>query len=217
MQRERRRPRQTVLLKLSLLAPTRAECTCAVVGLRGSGDDASETCKMIAVEINVIQVLHPKLNSTSSLDGAFMFILSKLSKVYCTESNVAFDLCVEIDDDGDDPDGSKSTSNIKKFSATLTRPKNASQMFALLNGFVLLCSATGIANVLVLSPFLEDVVYEPTRIGKLLWMEAFEHLIVYLRLLENNPDGPRMKDIYLHSGGFDSREREAREAARPRS
>jgi hypothetical protein len=86
-------------------------------------------------------------------------------------------------------------------------------MYALLNSFVLLCSATGIANSLVLTPFLDEVIYEPTRLGVLHWAEAFELLIIYLRMLENEPHLWSMKDIVAKSGALDARRAEAKSAA----
>ena len=86
-------------------------------------------------------------------------------------------------------------------------------MYALLNSFVLVCSATGIANSLVLTPFLDEVIYEPTRLGVLHWAEAFELLIIYLRMLENEPHLWAMKDIVAKSGALDARRAEAKSTA----
>ena len=180
---------------------------------KAGGSGAADKCKILAIQIGVVQSLQPKTNASSSLDGAYLFILSKLSKVYCSEQVVSFDMCVEVDDESEDAGEGKSQGP-KRFSATLTRPRSSAQMCSLLNAFVLVCSATGLANVLVLGPFLEDVVYEPTRIGSLHWAEAFEQLVIYLRLLENNPEGWRMKDVVARAGGLDKREKEAQAAAR---
>ena len=58
-------------------------------------------------------------------------------------------------------------------------------MFSLLNMFIAVSHSTGLANVLALTAFLEDVVYEPLRAGVIVWPVAFECMIIYLRMLES--------------------------------
>ena len=101
----------------------------------------------------------------------------------------------------------------KRFATALVRPTGVVQLAALLHNFVLVCTATGLANIVALSPFIDEVVYEPLRIGSLTWPVAFELLVLYLRFVENNPDQWNIANVYHGSGGIDAKRREATLAA----
>ena len=86
----------------------------------------------------------------------------------------------------------------------------------LLNDFVLLCTALGVANPVVLCPFLADIVYTPVSEGSLDWPVAFELLLLYLHQIENNPDVWHFANVFAKSGAIDVRRREAMIIAKAR-
>ena len=88
------------------------------------------------------------------------------------------------------------------------------QMYSLLSHFSLVCHATGLGNTLVMTPFLNEVVYEPLRMGTLVWPEAFELVLVYLRRIENQPSVYMLSNVVSKSGGMDTLRAEAKIAAR---
>ena len=76
--------------------------------------------------------------------------------------------------------------------------------------FVGACHATGLANVLAMVAFLDNVVYEPIRLGAVKWPVAFECLIIYLRMLEaQSGDTYTLSNIFTRSGGIDATRAEA--------
>ena len=77
-------------------------------------------------------------------------------------------------------------------------------MYSLLNGFALTCHAVGLASILAMGPFLEDVVYEPVRSQTVDWMVAFECLILYLRLIQNGTGRYNITNVIHMAGGIDS-------------
>ena len=158
--------------------------------------------------LKIVSSLQPSITAQASAEGAFLYILSKLSVHICTETVVQFDLCVTIQPE-DTEAGPSSTAN-KTFSSTLRRPHNMQQMFALLSHFALVCHATGIGNTLVMLPFLDDVVHEPVRTGSLIWAEAFELVLVYLRKVENEPSAYKLSNVVSLSGRNTKRRTRAR-------
>ena len=149
--------------------------------------DAPDQSKIKSLEraIGVIQKTETKTPTTEVAEGVFLFVLAKLSSTVCGETPISFDLCVEISD-GAGSAGSSSGST-KQYAASLKRPKTQAQMFCLLHQFVMVSVACGITTVMALCPFLDDVVYEPVRMGTLDWPVAFELMVCYFRLIENEP------------------------------
>ena len=107
----------------------------------------------------------------------------------------------------------RTCSGVKSFSASLVRPKSFEQVASLLNFFNLVLVATGLSSVLALAPFLDDVVYEPVRTGDLPWPVAFELLIIYLRMIENEPDVYNLVTVVSKCGGMDAKREMARQMA----
>ena len=87
-------------------------------------------------------------------------------------------------------------------------------MYSLLNGFTLTCHALGLANVLAMGPFLEDVVFEPIRCGAIPWPVAFECLIIYLRMVEDGSGKFKITSVVHEAGGMDSIRSQALVSAR---
>ena len=156
--------------------------------------------------ISVIQKSDSKVPTTEVSEGVFLFVLAKLSSVVCGEAAGSFDLCVEI---SDSESTSGSTSGSKHYAASLKRPKTQAQMFCLLHQFVMVSVACGITTVIALCPFLDDVIYEPVRVGTLDWPVAFELMVCYLRMIENDPTRWRVSNVVHASGGMDSKRSEA--------
>ena len=169
--------------------------------------------EQLKTALTVLKSVNPAARSGGITDGAFLYILARLSTVLCGASVQSFDLCVEISDgDGSTSDAAPAGTQ-KRFATALVRPTGVVQLAALLHNFVLVCTATGLANIVALSPFIDEVVFEPLRIGSLTWPVAFELLVLYLRFVENNPDQWNIANVYHGSGGIDAKRREATLAA----
>jgi len=141
------------------------------------------------------------VTSSSSTEGAMLYILAKLSHAYCAvkKTTSVFDMCGDCGDDD-----SKSVG--KTFSAQLTRPQSEIAMCRLLNAFVVMCQATSLSASLALCPFLEEVVYEPIHNGTIVWCVAFECVVIYLRMIESQGAGGtfNLSNIVFRAGGLDS-------------
>ena len=164
--------------------------------------------KQLERALTMVQKCKVKVSSSEVSEGTFLFVLAKLSNVTCFDSG-SFDLCVEISES--DEDGPSTT---KRFSASLKRPKSIEQMYALLHQFQLVVVTAGLANLLAMGPFLEDVVYDQVRTNTLDWPTAFELLIIYLRMVENDPISYRIGNVVSKSGAMDTRTAEAYNMAR---
>ena len=187
----------------------------AHVSSRGAalGADASDNAfSRIQFQIKALEsVPKPLNNSSSSVEGARLYVLFKLSSAICTtrRSTVCFDC-----DTPEESDATKTTS--KAYSAQMVRPSSEYQMFSLLNLFVAVCHATGLSNVLAITAFLEDVVYEPVRAGILSWPVAFECVVIYLRMLEaqGSDSNYSLSNIHSRAGGIDAVRSEATAVAK---
>ena len=174
-----------------------------------SGDDASITIKKLESAIKTIENIDVRLvSNTSSSEGAHIYILFKLSSVVSSSAkgSTSLDACFECD-------SSESSRPIRSFSASLVRPSSRDHMYSLLNLFCLCCHAMGLSSFLALSPFLEDVIFEPVRDGSVSWPVAFECLVIYLRMIESNPSDYSVSTVYHKAGGIDSIREKARVAA----
>jgi len=146
------------------------------------------------------------VNATSSVEGASLFILYKIAGIICAtrKGSASFDLC------GDCDVSSSTTSSLstKSFSASLVRPKDSHQATRLFNLFGMICSAAGITHTIALSTFLEDAYFEPINNG-LHWAIAFECVILYLRMVEAQPNLYHISTVLFKSGGMDAIRSEA--------
>jgi hypothetical protein len=152
-------------------------------------------------------------DSSSSVEGALLFTLFKLSTAFCSKSSssVCFD-CSSSDGVGD----SSLPSTSKSFSAQLVRPPSEGHMGSLLNMFTATCHSMGLSNVLAITTMMEDVIYEPLRSGALDWPVAFECFVIYLRMLEAQGASASytVVDIFHKAGGIDAVRAEAARIAR---
>jgi hypothetical protein len=62
---------------------------------------------------------------------------------------------------------------------------------------------------MAMGPFLDDVIFQPIVAGSLEWPVAFEMLIGYLRMIENEPSRYRLSNVVHASGGMDAKRAEA--------
>ena len=166
-------------------------------------------CKQLERGIGLCQKAVVKVASSEVTEGAFLFILAKLSTVVCGNSGT-FDLCVECTDDAEQP----TSSGTKRFAASLKRPTSIEQMYSLVHQFQLVCVTAGFVTVMTMSPFLEEVIFEPLRLGVLDWPVAFELMIVYLRMIENEPVRWNIANVVSASGGMDAKRAEAHNMAK---
>ena len=173
-----------------------------------SGADLLTKLEVTKMQIAAIDRLNPKMrNMAGFVEGAMLYVLYKLSSAYCSvrTSSASFDVCLECEP------ASSSSSNPRTFSSSLVRPANEGAMYSLLNAFVATCHSLALASVHSTTSFLEDVVYEPVRVGVLHWTVAFECMVLYLRKLESF--GSRgvytLGTIFARSGGIDSIRAEA--------
>ena len=139
------------------------------------------------------------IKDSGSMEGGFLYVLFTESKVFCSKAlgSTSFEFCGDSDDNASMPPS-------KSFTSSLTRPKDVHGMYSLLNGFCLTCHALGLANVLAMGPFLENVVYEPIRSGAVPWPVAFECLIIYLRMVEDGTGKFKITSVLHEAGGIDS-------------
>ena len=72
----------------------------------------------------------------------------------------------------------------------------------------------GLTPIMAMGPFLDEVVYEPLRVGVLEWPVAFELMIVYLRMVENEPARYSIGTVVGAAGGMDAKRAEATRVAK---
>ena len=178
---------------------TRSEAVLHFNGLIQDSDDELEIKKLESASKILEHLDLTNLTDNGSLEGGFLYVLFKESAVFSSHvaGSTSFDFCGDCVEDSSKP-------STKTFTASLTRPKSAHAMYSLLNGFALTCHAVGLASILAMGPFLEDVVYEPVRSQTIDWMVAFECLILYLRLIENGTGRYNITNVIHMAGGIDS-------------
>lgn len=183
----------------------------------GSIKAAEAQFKGLEAASSVIKSMPENPAFASNSDGAYLYVLARLSRVICTDKDQPFDLTVEVNDPTttvSEGEASSSTSaSVRTFSSSLHRPRSYAQAVALLNMFVLVLVTLGLATTSALGPFLDDCVYEPVRTNELEWPVAFEMLILYLRRIENSPEMYHVTDVIGKIGGEDRHGKVARRVA----
>ena len=187
--------------------------SCLLSELGGEAGDELKR-KKYKTMLSAVEHVTPRVGSGSAVTGRFVYILARLSSVVCTRSVAKFELCVECEPDSSSSSSfSSSSSSSKAWLASLSRPKSLAQMACLLNHFALVATATGAVSAMALLPFLDNVVWEPVRLGTLPWPVAFELLLVYLNLVENS-EKLTISTVYESTGGIDAKRAEAEAMAR---
>ena len=131
--------------------------------------------------------------------GALLFVLAKVTAT-SRLSTKNFATCLPVE-----PERVESTSSgVAGRVLVLTRPKTLVQTVAALNQWVMVLHATGLVNVLVLTPFLDEVFFEPLRNGEVSdHRVAFEMLVLYLQMIVNSEGEWTLANVYVKSGGLD--------------
>jgi hypothetical protein len=127
-------------------------------------------------------------------DGALMYIWAMTEK--CVEESSSIVLKAE---------GEKESSQTS-FTAKLGRPGTLSEFVSRLNFWVMVCHATGAANVLMSLPFLEEVVHSLLRKG-LDWKVVHELFLIYIEAVEATSKY-NLGNIF-ETGGQDTKMKEA--------
>jgi len=200
-------------IKLRHLSKQDAITHFAILGA-GAADTAD--IKKYEFGIKAIEAVNLGATTSSIVEGAIIYVLYKLSQVVSStkKGQTSFEFSADADEGSSSSSSGHSTT--KSFSASLVRPSSEAAMFSLLNLFVGVCHALSLVNVLSMTEFLEDVVYEPVRLGVLQWPVAFECLVIYLRMLEAHSSSYKLKTIVHQAGGIDSIRAQALKEAQDR-
>ena len=184
------------------------ECMSRQDELDESDENYAVKSKVLTTQISVLTTLKPRVHTNGNMEGTLLYILCRLSSVLCGRDSAAFDVCIEIPVAGD-----VMVEGGKRLTASVTRPHTLEQFMSLLNQYRLVCHTTGVANICAMSPFLDDVVYEPLRLGTLSWPVTFELLLIYLRIVDTKTNGCTVADVYASTGGIDAKRDEAQISA----
>jgi hypothetical protein len=130
-----------------------------------------------------------------SMQGAHLYIWALTDKC-CREGEVAV---LPSTTEGD----SASTSVL---TAKLVRPQTFAAFMRRLNMWIMIAHATGIDNVLIMTAYLDDVVFTELGKGKD-WKVVHELHLIYLRFIDEFED-LNLGNVYA-SGGQDTKMREA--------
>lgn len=136
-----------------------------------------------------------------SSDGILLYIWAMTEKCI---SDMASVVLVPLDDDKD------KDSTRAALTAKLGRPSSLSDFVSRLNTWVMVCHATGAANILISTPFLEDVVYAHLRKGAD-WKVVHELFLIYLHAVEATAKY-NLANVF-ETGGQDTKWAEAKESA----
>ena len=178
-----------------------------------SAEEFSRRSQQSKIFLEAVRIAQPAVHDASMpLEGAMIFVLFKLSHFFSeaaagssTAELLTGDFATTSESDA------KATASGKSYTARLKRPQSLASMMSLLNMFVAVCHATSIAGVLAMTAFLDDVVYEPVRLGVIPWPVGFECLLIYLRMLESQAQHQiyTLANIVSRAGGMDAIRAEA--------
>jgi len=140
-------------------------------------------------------------DKNSMLDGVHLYIWALTDK--CSQVSETVVLHALENDDKD----AKGTGG----QAKVVRPSSHTEFSRRLNLWILLLHATGVASVLITTPFLEDVVYSTLAQG-VEWTVVHELFVVYLQYVANNT-AVTLQTVFA-TGGQDVKFREAEANAR---
>ena len=141
------------------------------------------------------------MSAVGSVQGPFRFVYAKISYYVSSGAGMA---AFQIDNV---IEATKDPSPSAVHTAKLYVPKTQEEFFEALNLWIMVCHAVGLANVLVLTRFIQDVVYSNIRSKGFTWRLAFELFLVYLGELEEK-GVHNMSNIVDHSA-YDGKVRQA--------
>ena len=136
-----------------------------------------------------------------SYQGIMYYVLSKVSTLFL--SSAADTASFEQSESG--AAGSSRTT----FKAIIHRPKSYEDMVSMFNAFCSVCVATGVFEPLSWFVFYEEVVLTPVRKGWFPWCVGFELVLIYFRLIQDNPDRFFLGTVKSVHGGMDHLREEA--------
>ena len=100
-------------------------------------------------------------------------------------------------------DASAAAGTTAKHLAKLVRPKVMVDLFEVLNLYIMFYSSLGLGSTIMITQFVEFVVFDTIRIRKREWPVAFELMVVLMRKVENSPGelniGNIISEVYLNS------------------
>ena len=148
-----------------------------------------------------------KPHASAPTQGVYRFIFARISYYVTSGTCAAFFLSgVAAVQEATTAPGSHS--------ARLHHPKTATEFFEMLNLWIWVMHAAGVVDVLVLTAFLQDVVYVPMRREGYSWMIAYGLFHVYLAAVEEQPERMlRLDTVYHVMGGMDSKVQAAKTLA----
>ena len=172
--------------------------------------DTQKSWLELSKTLDAAKVLVESRNEDESNSSSLLYNLALLSSTICSEGKkkAPLNLSLAGDCEGDDS-GASQSSKAKVMTAKLLRPQSEAQMTRLLNMWICVCHATGVAKCLVTSAFLDEVVFQPIAAQEFTWAVGFEVLLQYLFKLEASNGTYQLGDVYSKAGGMDSIRRAA--------
>ena len=176
-------------------------------------DDAHAAIKLKKLDGNIsaIKALSVQVvTNAPTSEGPFLYILYRLSHVFCSSKSTAQLVHIDVD-----VDGVSSTSSSRSFLSSLLRPSSEGEVGALLNAFTLCTYTFGLVDTIILTVFLEESYHSKVRDG-VPSVVAFELVLIYLQHLENHTGKYSFADIIGRLGATDTFMAKATEEARLR-
>ena len=136
------------------------------------------------------------MGEDGTMDGVLIYLWAMSDKcVHETEAGVI------------DFSESKDNEGKAKYQAKLTRPKSSDEFMSRINVWIMTTHATGVANILISTPFLEEVVYSNLR-KSIDWKVVHELFVIYLQQVDSSNNTFTLPTV-VASGGFDTKMKEA--------
>jgi len=161
----------------------------------------------IKVALDVLKCMENAAFSPSQeagSEGALSYIMARLSGITNKGTTASFDLNVVEAERETEKGAGASSSTSSRFSANLIRAKTFAQVCSLLNHFILVSCSAGVTSLQLVSPFLDEVFYEPVRTGDITWPVGFEMILIYLQLVETQPSHYNLSNVVRLVGGIDA-------------
>ena len=179
-------------------------CTELMLDTKTDGSEAGVIAQIKAVQDNIRHVASTKgitTDKASMLDGVHLYVWA-LTDTCAKSSETVIMHALDSEDKDTKDSGGK---------AKIVRPKTASEFHRRLNLWVMLLAATGVANALITTAFLEDVVYSTLEMGTD-WTVVHELFLVYLQYVANHAS-VSLQTVFA-TGGQDVKFREAESNAK---
>ena len=142
-----------------------------------------------------------ELATNGSYLGAYTYAYAQAGRVARhgrTGDTASLDLLTLDNEEGSEVEKARSQS------ARIIRPKSATEFSDMLNSWIMICHATGLANVLITGAFLREIVYDGMSLQGLEWEVAHELFLVYLEALETSTDATLTMATVFRRGSQDT-------------